>query len=212
MGDFVISDTHFGHGGHDGTEGILKYTDRGFATIKEHDDYIIEMWNKTVSHKDRTIIVGDFAWKNHAYYLDRLNGKKVLVIGSHDKMSQMDRQLFSEIHELYSSKILEHFFVFSHCAMRTWERKHYGSINIHGHSHGRLPPIPEIRQMDVSVDVLPNMAPLPIEYIIWRMDKIDYRNEPDHLAHNDRYVRLQRDFNLNDFNQYIGQLPERGDK
>ena len=206
MSDFVFSDTHFGHGGHDGTEGILKFTDRGFATIQEHDDYIIETCNKTVSRKDRLIIVGDFAWTNHSHYLNRLNGKKVLILGSHDKMSQLDKQQFTEIHQLYNTKINDHFFVFSHCAMRTWERKHYGSINIHGHSHGRMPPIPNIRQMDVSVDVLPGMAPLPIEYIIWRMDKIDYKYEPDNTEHRDHYVKLQRTCNSEDLELYYKSL------
>jgi calcineurin-like phosphoesterase family protein len=38
-----------------------------------------------------------------------------------------------------------------HYAFRTWRDQHKGALNLHGHSHGRLKPLP--RQQDVGVDV-----------------------------------------------------------
>jgi calcineurin-like phosphoesterase family protein len=37
-----------------------------------------------------------------------------------------------------------------HYPFRTWNQMGKGSINLHGHSHGRLKPMP--RQFDVGVD------------------------------------------------------------
>ncbi|KKL16922.1 hypothetical protein LCGC14_2490690, partial [marine sediment metagenome] len=42
------------------------------------------------------------------------------------------------------------FIVVCHYAMRRWERSHYGSWQLYGHSHGRLEPIG--LQHDVGVD------------------------------------------------------------
>jgi calcineurin-like phosphoesterase family protein len=40
--------------------------------------------------------------------------------------------------------------VLSHFPLEVWDRKHYGSYHLHGHSHGNLPP--RGRRMDVGVD------------------------------------------------------------
>jgi len=40
--------------------------------------------------------------------------------------------------------------VLCHYAFRTWRDAGKGTINLHGHSHGRLKPMP--RQFDVGVD------------------------------------------------------------
>jgi calcineurin-like phosphoesterase family protein len=40
--------------------------------------------------------------------------------------------------------------VLCHYALRTWPGQARGALNLHGHSHGRLKPLP--RQFDVGVD------------------------------------------------------------
>ena len=49
--------------------------DKPIMTDKEYDA-LIENWNRKVSKRDTVIIVGDFAWERHGYFLNVLNGKK----------------------------------------------------------------------------------------------------------------------------------------
>lgn len=84
---FFISDTHFGH------ENMLKFTNytgermRPFDSIEELDELMIENWNKMVGPNDRIYHLGDVVYKckNRDQIMSRLNGKKVLVKGNHDK-------------------------------------------------------------------------------------------------------------------------------
>ena len=78
---FFVSDTHFAH------ENIIKYCNRPFKSIEEHDEALIERWNEKIDKDDIVFHLGDFAFASEEYIksiLDRLNGKKYLVFGNHD--------------------------------------------------------------------------------------------------------------------------------
>ncbi|MBQ9694048.1 MAG: metallophosphoesterase [Kiritimatiellae bacterium] len=78
--DFFIADTHFGH------DKIR--AKRGFATVEEMDECLIANWNLRVTPQDHIYIAGDLMYRNACHardYLSRLNGKKHLVIGNHDR-------------------------------------------------------------------------------------------------------------------------------
>lgn len=134
MNIFFTADLHLGH------RNILKHTKRPFTSLEEHDETLISNWNSFVPKKNSLVyILGDFAWKDHNKYLSRLNGKKILVIGSHDKMSQNDLKNFTKVY--FGSRMINvhnrQFFI-SHCCHRVWEKGHYGVPHLFGHSHGRL--------------------------------------------------------------------------
>ena len=59
---------------------------RGFNDEFYHDEYLIEQYNKVVHKKDLTYILGDITMETaqHYYQLDRLNGRKIVVLGNHD--------------------------------------------------------------------------------------------------------------------------------
>ena len=78
---FFTADTHLGH------ENIIKYCNRPFASIEEHDEEIIKRWNEKIGPDDIVFHLGDFAFASESYIkyvLEQLNGKKYLIFGNHD--------------------------------------------------------------------------------------------------------------------------------
>ena len=184
METFVIADTHFEH------VNILLYNNRpqlqpgdinpetgkwydmeiARLRTEEMDEFLKDNWNNTVGKKDRVIIDGDFAFNRHAFWANSLNGKKILVLGSHDKASaEVYNNCFKEVVMRKTLVVKPHFFDINHCCQRIWERSHYGSIHLFGHSHGRL------RTWNLSFDVgidVPenNYRPVHIEEFIRRAE------------------------------------------
>jgi calcineurin-like phosphoesterase family protein len=79
---FFTSDLHIGH------VGVAK--SRGFSTTDEHDERIIANWNAVVGVSDEVWVLGDVALGAIAESLPkvgRLNGRKFLVCGNHDRIS-----------------------------------------------------------------------------------------------------------------------------
>lgn len=82
---YLTSDLHLGHAKGPGT-GILKYRPQ-FDTIADHDDLIATNWAATVTKHDTVWVLGDVAlydWCAGLDLLDRLPGRKLLVVGNHD--------------------------------------------------------------------------------------------------------------------------------
>lgn len=132
--------------------------------VEAWDKWMIEKWNSTISKKDMVYILGDFAFgspENVRKLLDKLHGKKFLILGNHDKSSEHLDNYFVQItqQKLVTFKksnfdfLDEDFQVFMcHYPMVTWASKHYGVINTHGHCHGRLDDYNEA-STDLRVDV-----------------------------------------------------------
>lgn len=78
---YFTADTHFNH------ENILGFCSRPFKGVKEHDEALIENWNKKVPDDALVFHLGDVCFGNCAYNRDilkRLNGNIYLVLGNHD--------------------------------------------------------------------------------------------------------------------------------
>jgi calcineurin-like phosphoesterase family protein len=77
---------HFFH------ENILKFGQRDeFKNLDEMHSHMIREWNKVVGKKDLVYIVGDFSfggYEESKSMLNRLNGKKILIMGNHDRKSK----------------------------------------------------------------------------------------------------------------------------
>lgn len=81
---YYISDQHFYH------EKLNQCMDcRGFDSGEAMNEYMISQWNSRVRSKDEVVILGDFCispkGEDANAVLARLNGRKYLVIGNHDK-------------------------------------------------------------------------------------------------------------------------------
>ena len=162
---WVTSDHHFGH------TNILRFQKdtRPFSSIEEHDEFAIEQWNSQVKQEDDVYYLGDFTlrdWEFASSIIKRLNGQIHFIFGGHDhrwyyeasdeELLELGCTRLGELTTIYSK---EHSLdgkhplpiVLCHYAMKTFDRSHYGSIQLFGHSHGNLKN-PEKNTMDVGVD------------------------------------------------------------
>jgi len=137
---FFTSDEHFFH------MNIIKYCSRPFGSIGEMHDTIINNHNEVVGKKDIVIHAGDFSWNKNKTIeiIKRLNGQHIFLQGSHDKWTK-DKLL-----QIWEKTIDGQHIVVSHYAMRVWPKSHYGSWQLYGHSHGKLPALNN--QLDIGVD------------------------------------------------------------
>lgn len=95
--NFYISDTHFGH------NNVIRFDNRPFRSISEMESIIVSNWNSTVKDTDTVYILGDFIWsKDENTWMDicdELAGKKVLILGNHDK-KEFSKQLRSRFENI----------------------------------------------------------------------------------------------------------------
>lgn len=135
------------------------------VNIQKHDADIISNINSVLDKKDTLYILGDFAYKNHARYINMINPKIVFIKGNHDKASREVYKLFKEMHDFGCDKEMTTGEVDSngkykrinitlcHYAMRSWNKSCYDSVCLYGHSHGRMPEFDNWLSFDVGVDV-----------------------------------------------------------
>lgn len=137
---YLTSDLHLGHD----REFIWKA--RGFNSIQQMNETIVETWNRTVDDDDDIYILGDVILgdPSNIEYVKRLNGKLHIVLGNHDtsKREGMYRSLSNvvEVAEVgIRLKYKKHHFVLTHYPMMTGnlekESLKQMSLNLYGHTH-----------------------------------------------------------------------------
>jgi calcineurin-like phosphoesterase family protein len=152
---WFTADTHFGHGN------IIKYCRRPFmspeefaavredprgklrlsdATVKRHDDALLEAINTRVAVDDMLWVVGDFCWGGLVearHYRDRIRCANVfLVWGNHDRYEIAPA--FSDTMEQGMIRVEGQEIWLNHYPMRSWNKAFHGSWHLYGHVHGRL--------------------------------------------------------------------------
>lgn len=153
---FFTADTHWGHGG---ALGLFR---RPFAGVPAMDAALEAGWNAQVGPDDEVWHLGDVAvgWpaERVAALLDRLHGRKHLVPGNNDPAEICALPGWASVRPFV--ELSDDGLVLCHYALRHWRNQGRGWINLHGHSHGRLKPLP--RQYDVGVDCR-GFAPVTLE-------------------------------------------------
>lgn len=135
---YYISDLHLFHGN------SIKFDNRPFDSVEEMHETIRNRWNEKVTNGDTVYILGDisFRGKNEDLiaYISTLKGRKVLVRGNHDDVSDYRyHQLFEEvcdykeIHDSVDAKNYE--LILSHYPIFSWKKMGKGSILLYGHTH-----------------------------------------------------------------------------
>ena len=174
----------------------INFDKRPFASIEEMNDAIVQRWNTKVDRKDEVYIIGDFAWKNHGHWIQALTGKKHLLVGSHDKMAQNYLRNFNSVSPLKQITIDRQPIVMCHWALRTWQGKGYGTLDLYGHSHGRLNEHIDSYHSDVGCMVW-DYTPVSFEELklkfasrkeAWQHTHSGGRDEPEELASMDLQV------------------------
>lgn len=140
---YYISDCHFFH------RSLLDKMDkRGFESVEEMNQYMIDQWNRKVRPNDEVVILGDFSWGNAAQteeLLKDLNGRKFLIRGNHDlylKDKNFDTSLFewikdyAELHDNKRKVVLSHYPIVCYNGQyRTDEKGNPKTWMLYGHVH-----------------------------------------------------------------------------
>jgi calcineurin-like phosphoesterase family protein len=161
---FFTSDTHFGD------HRVLNLYPRPFASVAAMDSGLIAQWNDLVGVDDEVWHLGDFARTaaQAAAILPRLNGQKHLVLGNNDPPPDPSAGWLS-VSDYAELSVDGIDLVLCHYPFRSWKGMDRGSVNLHGHSHGRLKPLLP-RQFDVGVDVR-NYRPVRLAELLVRPKK-----------------------------------------
>lgn len=130
---FFTADTHFGHAN------IIRMCERPYSDIEEMNEAFIAAWNDRVSGGDTMYIIGDmfFRCADPAPILQRLKGKKRLVLGNHDGswMGKVDLpRYFSSVDTMLEISDGKHGLTLCHYPLLTWKHAKR-SYMIHGHIH-----------------------------------------------------------------------------
>jgi calcineurin-like phosphoesterase family protein len=143
---FFTADTHFGD------HRTINISRRPFATAAAMDEVLVAGWNAVVGVDDTVWHLGDVARRpgDVAALLARLNGTKHLVRGNNDPDDTLAAPGWASVGDYVELDLDGRRLVLCHYPFRSWNGQHRGAINLHGHSHGRLKPMP--RQFDVGVD------------------------------------------------------------
>ena len=156
MKTWITSDLHWGH------KNIMKYCPVTRARYRDDLDYMNEQmvleWNEKVAPEDLTYILGDVAFMSGydaSKYIRRLNGRKILVEGNHDRKTLLDkhfRESFEEVHKYLTITYNKHYIIMSHFPFLEWDAMHRGSLHFFGHLHGGKTNQEHYRCKDVGMD------------------------------------------------------------
>lgn len=174
MSIFFTSDTHLGH------TNIIKYCNRPFANVDVMNEALITQWNSVVRPGDLVYHLGDVAFTQPdklKHWLGRLNGRKILLLGNHDKLLKNERNTgFGQAFDLITDYLEINYnrtkFVLCHYPMLSWHGSGHGSIMLHGHAHGNTNygHMKNAKILDVGVDCH-NFTPIHIDAVFKLMDK-----------------------------------------
>lgn len=82
--NWYSSDLHLGH------KAVIAFCDRPYRSTEEMDEDLIKRFNNQVKPEDTLYLLGDVSFHKPAHgipLMARLNGRKILVRGNHDKYS-----------------------------------------------------------------------------------------------------------------------------
>lgn len=168
---WFTADLHFLH------KKIVDICNRPIS-VEDHDEWLLARINERVGKKDTLYILGDVAMGSKAKtepLLHRMNGKKFLILGNHDKnihMSTVFQEIWVRRNFNFNSPSYPNIhIVLDHFPLASWERKVHGAMHLHGHTHARFDNSRNGLSFDIGVDNN-NYYPLNLEEVMDRFTKI----------------------------------------
>ena len=157
---YFTADLHLGH------LNIIRYCNRPFTTIEEHDQTLIDNWNAVVRPGDQVYVLGDFIFAKKREEVQaavkKLNGEKFLILGNHDR-PELCRDSFGWLKDYYEMTAHNLKWVLFHYPILEWHGKYRGNgtVHLHGHTHTEKKNDPshpeaqrvESRRINVGVDL-----------------------------------------------------------
>lgn len=191
---FFTSDSHFNH------KKIIEYCDRPYSTAEEMNEDLVTKWNKIVSKNDSIYHLGDVSWGH--FDLDRLNGRKFLILGNHDRVGQLGKyfETIDVYKELKGILPKQRAIALMHYPIESWNGKFHGAMHFHGHTHGSIDN-KGLMRFDVGVDCW-YMSPIPVEDIL---DLVPKRKEEEEIA-----AIKSRDYNFKQLNREADKEESNG--
>lgn len=186
---FFIADTHFrGYF-------MLKYYERSFGvklnSTEHYDCIMINKWNEVIQKGDRVYVIGDFADGPHRKgkdisLLNKLNGIKTLVIGTHD-MGFYSRDFW--YHGAIDKDLVKKYWLEVGFDRVSFDRQEIeyngvkivmthertivqdGEINVYGHNHDVPGDIKQYHNVSVPVT---GFRPISAHKVVMRATNPDY--------------------------------------
>ena len=156
MTTWITSDTHWGH------KNIMKFCPESRARFRDDVAYMneamVQEWNDLIGVDDTVYILGDVAFlpaEKAVATVRRLNGKKILVEGNHDRKLLQDqdfRDCFEQIHKYLDAQFNETKVVMFHYPIAEFDQQHRGSVHFHGHLYGNVSGLEHYRVRDMGFD------------------------------------------------------------
>lgn len=165
---YFTSDAHFGH------KNVISHANRPFRDLKEHDESLVENWNRVVPKDGIVVFQGDFSLGLKStklkWILETLNYDKLyLVQGNHEKDIMKKfwaREYFEMIAQRIEFEVEDdngkfkdktgrkfNVIVADHYPMLSWNKSYHGSYHTYGHSHNSNPYThPSKRAYEVGCD------------------------------------------------------------
>jgi calcineurin-like phosphoesterase family protein len=163
---YFSADLHLDHGN------IIKYCSRPFDSVAAMDNIILSNF-KVMKPGDTLYLLGDLSFneKVASKFFDMFSEiNMVFIKGNHDsrKLQKITRERNIPLYALMDIKIDA-----QSVTLRVWNKSHYNAWQLHGHSHGTLPP--QGKQYDVGVDAN-DFAP-----VSWDKIKEIMKHSPNNL-------------------------------
>ena len=136
--NYYISDLHLFH------VNAIKFDNRPFEGWEDMHETIKTKWNNKITNGDSVYIFGDIRFRgkneNLIAYMSTLKGRKILIKGNHDDVSDYRyHQLFEEVcdyKEIHDSIAGRNYdLVLCHYPIFSWKKMGKGAILLYGHTH-----------------------------------------------------------------------------